>query len=70
MIVTLTERSESLLKEQVAQGGYASVDAAIEAAVQSAFGRRATAALEGLLDAAMTHPGRRVPVAELRTIRA
>lgn len=70
MTVTLTERSESLLKEQVAQGGYTSVDAAIEAAVQTAFGWRASAALEELLEAALSHPGRRVPLAELRARKA
>lgn len=65
MTVTLTAPTESLLKEQVATGGYASIDSAIEAAIQTAFGWRATAALESLLDEALLHPGRRVPLAEL-----
>lgn len=70
MTVTLTECTESLLKRQVAEGGYVSVDAAVEAAVQTAFGWRATAALESLLDEALSHTGRRVPLVELRSQQA
>ncbi|HBJ82919.1 MAG: hypothetical protein Q8M07_18090 [Prosthecobacter sp.] len=70
MTVTLTEPAESLLRKQVAEGGYPNVDAAVEAAVQTAFGWRATAALESLLDEALTHTGPRVPLSDLRAQQA
>jgi hypothetical protein len=66
MIANLTAPAEALVREQVASGQFGSVDAAIEAAVQTVFGRRASKALEDLLDIALQHEGRRVPLSELR----
>lgn len=70
MTITFSERTECLLKEQVGEGGYADVDAAVEAAVQTVFGCHASAALESLLDAALDHTGRRVPLSEMRERKA
>jgi hypothetical protein len=66
MKATLTAPAEELFREQVASGQFASVDSALEASVQTVFVRRASQALETLLDEALSHQGRRVPVAELR----
>ncbi len=66
MIATLTAPAEELLREQVSTGQFSSMDLAIEAAVQTVFGRRASKTLESLLDEALQHPGTRVPVSELR----
>jgi len=66
MTATLTAPAEALLREQVASGQFSSVDSAVEAAIQTVFGRRASQALESLLDEALQDPGRRVPVSELR----
>lgn len=65
MTATLTAPAEALLREQVASGQFSSVDSAVEAAIQTVFGHRASQALESLLDEALLNPGRRVPVAEL-----
>ncbi len=46
------------------------MDFAVEAAIQTVFGHRASQALEFLLDEALQHPGRRVPVSELRRKQA
>jgi Arc/MetJ-type ribon-helix-helix transcriptional regulator len=70
MIVTLAAPAEALLREQVASGQFSSVDSAVEAAVQTVFGHRASQALESLLDEALLNPGRRVPVSELRRKQA
>ena len=70
MTATLTPPVEALLREQVANGAFSSVDSALEAAVQTVFGRRATGALESLLDEALRHEGRKVPVSELRSTQA
>jgi len=67
---TLTAPAEALLREQVASGQFSSVDSALKAAVQTVFGRRASQALESLLDEALQHTGRRVPVSELRQKQA
>lgn len=66
MTATLTASAETLLREQVANGQFNSVDSAVEAAIQTVFGHRASPALESLLDEALQHPGRRVPISELR----
>lgn len=70
MTITLTAPAEALLREQIAQGSFANIDSAVEAAVQTTFGHRASKALESLLDEALNHPGRRVPLAELRARHA
>jgi hypothetical protein len=67
MTATLTAPVESLLREQVANGQFQSVDQALEAAVMTAFGRRASKALESLLDEALDHPGECVPLSRLRS---
>lgn len=45
------------------------MDSTIEAAVQTFFGRRASQALESLLDEALNHEGRRVPIPKLRRMK-
>jgi len=65
MTITLTGPAEALLREQIVQGSFANIDAAVEAAVQTTFGHRASKALESLLEEALDHPGRRVPLAEM-----
>lgn len=70
MTATLTAPAEALLREQVASGQFSSVDSAVEAAIQTVFGHRASQALEDLLDEALLNPGRRVPVSELRRKQA
>lgn len=70
MTATLTAPAEALLREQVASGQFSSVDSAVEAAIQTVFGRRASQALESLLDEALQDSGRRVPVSELRRKQA
>jgi len=66
MNATLTEPVESLLREQVASGQFSSIEAAIETAVKTVFGRTASPALESLLDEALSHPGERIPLSQLR----
>ena len=66
MTANLTAPAEALLREQIASGQFSSVDSAVEAAVQTVFGHRASKGLENLLDAALQHEGRRIPVSELR----
>lgn len=66
MTAALTAPVESLLREQVAKGHFPSLDRALEAAVKTVFGRRASHALESLLDEALSHPGKRVPLSQLR----
>jgi Arc/MetJ-type ribon-helix-helix transcriptional regulator len=70
MTATLTAPAEALLGEQIASGQFSSVDSAVEAAIQTVFGHRASQALESLLDEALLNPGRRVPVSELRRKQA
>ena len=53
MTATLTPPVEALLQEQVANGQFENIDSAIEAAVKTVFGRRASKALESLLDEAV-----------------
>jgi hypothetical protein len=67
---TLTVPVEALLREQVAKGDLPSMDRALEAAVKTTFGRRASHALESLLDEALSHPGERVPLSQLRETTA
>lgn len=66
MNAMLTEPVESLLREQVASGQFSSIEAAIETAVKTVFGRTASPALEALLDEALSHPGERIPLSQLR----
>ena len=66
MTATLSAPVEALLREQVANGHFATVDLALETAVKTVFGSRASQALENLLDAALAHPGERIPVSQLR----
>jgi len=70
MTATLTAPAEALLREQVASGQFSSVDSAVEAAIQTVFGYRASLALESVLDEALLNPGPRVPVSELRRKQA
>lgn len=66
MTATLTARVEALLREQVAKGHFPSLDRALEVAVKTVDGRRASRALESLLDEALSHPDERVPIPPLR----
>lgn len=66
MTATLTPPVEALLLEQVASGQFESVEVALESAVKTVFGRNASPALESLLDEALNHQGRRIPLSELR----
>ena len=50
MTATLTAPVEALLREQVAKGHFPSLDRAFEVAVKTVDGRRASHALESLLD--------------------
>ena len=63
MTATLTAPVEALLREQVAKGDFPSMDRALEVAVKTTFGRRASHALESLLDEALSPPGERGPPA-------
>ena len=66
MTTTLTAPVEALLREQVAKGHFPSLDRALEVAVKTVDGRRASHALESLLDEALSHPGKRVALSPLR----
>lgn len=66
MTITLDAATERLLAKQVAAGIFATVAEAAEAAVQFAYNTKATPCLEALLDEALSHQGRRVPLEELR----
>jgi hypothetical protein len=70
MTATLTEPAESLLREQVANGQFPSIEAALETAVEVVFGRKASPALESLLDEALSHSGPRIPLSQLRKTAA
>lgn len=61
MTATLTAPVEALLHEQVADGHFPSLDRALEVAEKTVDGRRASHALESLLDEALSHPGERAP---------
>jgi|GEM_PF-779702 len=69
MKVTLSEPAEpaeSLLREQAASGQFASIETAIDTAVTTVTGRMASPVLESLLDEALSHPGDRIPLSQLR----
>lgn len=66
MNATLSEPTELLLREQVENGQFSSIEAAIDTAVKTVFGRMASPALESLLDEALSHPGDRIPLSQLR----
>ena len=70
MTATLTAPVEALLREQVANGQFPNVDFALETAVKTVFGRNASKALESLLDEALSHPGDRIPLSQLRNQNA
>jgi hypothetical protein len=46
-----------LLRDQGGKGHFSNVDDALEKAVKTVFGRRASVALESLLDEALFNPG-------------
>jgi len=52
-MTTLNAPAEALLREQAASGQFRSVHSAVEAAVETVFGRCACQALEFLLDEAL-----------------
>jgi hypothetical protein len=66
MTATLTAPVEALLREQVTNGQFPDIERALETAVKTVFGRRASPALESRLDVALSHPGQRIPLAQLR----
>ncbi len=66
MTAALTTPVEALLREQVAKGHFPSMDRALGVAVKTVDGRRASHALESLLDEALLHPGERVSLSQLR----
>ncbi|MBL9132376.1 MAG: hypothetical protein JNG86_14320 [Verrucomicrobiaceae bacterium] len=66
MTASLTALVEALLREQVANGHFPSLDRALEVTVKAVDGRRASHAPESLLDEALSHPGERVSVSQLR----
>ncbi len=70
MTATLTEPAELLLREQVANGQFPSIEAALETAVEVVFGRKASPALESLLDEALSHSGPCIPLSQLRKTAA
>lgn len=70
MTATLTAPVEALLREQVTNGHFPSLDRALEVAVKTVFGHRASHALESLLDEALSPPGERVPLSPLRQTTA
>jgi len=70
MTATLSAPVEALLREQVANGHFPSMDRALEVAVKTVYGLRASHALESLLDEALSHPGERVPLSQLRETTA
>jgi Arc/MetJ-type ribon-helix-helix transcriptional regulator len=66
MTVTLDEQAEKLLKRQLEAGYFSNADEAVQAAIWQAFGAEATPELEALLDEALSHQGRRIPLEELK----
>lgn len=70
MIATLTAPVEALLREQVDNGHFPSLDRALEVAVKTVFGRRTSHALESLLDEALSLPGERIPLSPLHQTMA
>jgi hypothetical protein len=58
-----------LLRKQLQFGAFANAAEAVEVAVWQAFGAEATPELEALLDEALNHSGRRVPIEELLAAR-
>lgn len=49
--------AEALLRKQGTDGQFISGDSAVEAAIQTVFGDRASQALESLLDDELLNPG-------------
>jgi hypothetical protein len=70
MTATLTALVEALLREQAAKSHFPSMDRALEVAVKTVDGRRASHALESLLDEALSPPGERVLLSQLRETTA
>jgi hypothetical protein len=65
MTATQTAPVEALLRERVTKGHFPSLDRALEVAVKTVDGRRASHALESLLNEALSHPGERVHLSPL-----
>jgi hypothetical protein len=61
MTATPTAPVEALLREQVAKGHFPSLDRALEAAVKTVDGHRASRTLESLLEEALSPSGKRGP---------
>ena len=70
MTATLTAPVEALLREQVDNGNFPSLDRALEVAAKTVDGRQASHALESLLDEALSLPGERIPLSPLRQTMA
>jgi Arc/MetJ-type ribon-helix-helix transcriptional regulator len=68
MTVSLNPSAEELIQKQLESGAFANASEAVEAAVWQAFGAEATPELEALLDEALNHSGRRVPLEELASL--
>ena len=66
MTATLTTPVEALLREQAAKGHFPSMNRALKVAVKTVDARRASHALESLLDEALSPPGEHVPLSQLR----
>ena len=66
MTATLTAPVEALLREQVDNGHFPSLDRALEVAAKTVDEHRASHALESLLDEALSPPGERVLLLKLR----
>jgi len=65
MTVNLNTAAEELVQRQVQSGAFADASEAVESAVWQAFGAEATPELEALLDEALSHTGRRIPLDEI-----
>jgi hypothetical protein len=70
MTATLAAQVEALPRDQVTNSHFPSMDRALEVAVKTVDGRQASHALESLLDEALTPPGERVPLSQLRMKQA
>ncbi len=66
MTVIIDAESEKLLQLQLQAGAFSSAAEAVAVAVKRMFGCEATPELESLLDEALAHTGRRIPLSELR----
>ncbi len=69
MTVTLDAEAERLLQRQLQAGAFGTAEEAVEAAVRQVFGNEATPELEALLDDALNHTGRRIPLGEIAIMK-